>query len=150
MSILYEKQKCGYNLLTTMEHNFQQSREKSPATHLPPAIEEFVPRFTHIQEDLSNLFNIEVTSEASLRYDWVKDEMYGAILEDLHYAKPFALDYMIEEELLTFEDLKQRGIAEHKEVLKTIIDGVRGQTKVRLAKLYDDLFSPASPQTFLH
>lgn len=133
-----------------MEHNFQQSFEDDNAPHIPYAVEEFVPKFTHIKEDLNTLFNIEVTSEASLRYDWVKDEMYGAILEDLQHAKPFALDYMIEEGLLTLEDLKERGIAEHKDVLKTIIDDVRGQTKVRLTKLYDDLFSPSSPQTFLH
>jgi hypothetical protein len=67
-------------------------------------------KFKYIKEDLENLFNIEVTSYASLNYPWVKDELYAKVIEDFNEGKPFALDYMFKEGLLTQEDLRVRGI----------------------------------------
>ncbi len=65
-----------------------------PEKSSPEAIE-YVSKFQHLKEDLGNLFNIEVTSEVSLSYPWVKDEMYEKVIEDFNAGKPFALDYML-------------------------------------------------------
>ncbi len=96
-----------------------------PENSSPEAIE-YVSKFQHLKEDLENLFNIEVTSETSLSYPWVKDEMYEKVIEDFNVGKPFALDYMFEEGLLTKEDLESRGIKNLKrqalDILKTFKD----------------------------
>lgn len=96
-----------------------------PENSSPEAIE-YVSKFQHLKEDLENLFNIEVTSETSLSYPWVKDEMYEKVLEDFGEGKPFALDYMFEEGLLTKKDLEERGIKNLKQqaldILKTFKD----------------------------
>ena len=96
-----------------------------PENSSPEAIE-YVSKFEHLKEDLENLFNIEVTSETSLSYPWVKDEMYAKVLEDFREGKPFALDYMFEEGLLTKEDLQERGVKDLKQqaldILKTFKD----------------------------
>ena len=70
----------------------------------------YEPKFIHIKEDLENLFQVKVTSEVSLRYPWVIDELYNAAIKELEQGTPFGLDYMIDEKLLTKEDIQERGI----------------------------------------
>lgn len=101
---------------------------------------EYVPKFIHIQEDLQNLFNIEVTSERSLSYPWVKDELYAKVVEDLKVGKPFALDYMFEEtlhdkQLLSREDLQARGIEKMKPEAKEILARIKGPIGRRMKDL---------------
>lgn len=98
---------------------------------------EFVPKFKHIKEDLKNLFQIEVTSETSLRYPWVKDEIYNAVMQELQQGTPFAFDYMFEEKLLTKEDLQGRGVEEMKPYAKTILTTFKPGPRLTRAK---DLF----------
>jgi hypothetical protein len=75
-----------------------------------PEKTEYVEKFKYIKKDLEDLFQIEVTSYGSLTYPWVKDELYAKVIEDFNAGKPFALDYMVKEGLLTKEDLEARGI----------------------------------------
>jgi hypothetical protein len=96
---------------------------------------EFVPKFQHIKEDLQNLFNIEVTSNASLSYPWEKDVFYAKVVEDLNAGKPFALDYMFEEGLLTKEDLQERGIATTKAQAIEILKHIKGPIGRRMQDL---------------
>jgi len=111
-------------------NNFSGPEKISPPIVVPenssPEAIEYVSKFHHLKEDLENLFNIEVTSETSLSYPWVKDGMYEKVIEDFNVGKPFALDYMFEEGLLTKEDLEARGIKNLKpqalDILKTFKD----------------------------
>jgi hypothetical protein len=89
---------------------------------------EVEPRFEQLKNDLSSMFTIEVTSETSLRYPWVKDELYSKILEGFEDNNYFALDYMVHEKLhengealLTKEDLIARGIRSHQDRGRTIL-----------------------------
>ncbi len=97
---------------------------------------EFVTHFKHIQEDLEHLFTLTVTSEMSLTYPWVKDEMYSKVVEELQLGTPFALDYMFEEKLLTKEELKTRGIQELKSYAKTILTIYKGTRLTRAKTLF--------------
>lgn len=106
-----------------------------PEQNSPEAIE-YVSKFEHLKEDLENLFNIEVTSEASLSYPWVKDEMYAKILEDFEEEKPFALDYMFEEGLLTREDLEKRGIKDMKPQALHILQTFKGPRLISAKNLF--------------
>lgn len=103
-----------------------------------PEITEYVPKFEHIKEDLKNLFQIEATSEASLAYPWVKDEMYTKIIEDFNAGKPFALDYLFKEGLLTKEDLISRGIQANKERALQILQSLRGPRLFSVKELFID------------
>ena len=114
--------------------------EKSTTTDAPekPEALEFVPHFKHIQEDLLYLFTINITSEVSLNYPWVKDEMYGKAIEELQLGTPFALDYMFEEKLLTKEELHARGLQELKPYAKTILATYKGTRLTRAKNLFID------------
>lgn len=101
-----------------------------------PEAVEYVSKFEHLKEDLVNLFNIEVTSEASLKYPWVKDEMYYKIIEDFSEGKPFTLDYMFEEGLLTKEDLKERNIQAIKPQALEILKTFKGPRLTSAKKLF--------------
>ena len=105
---------------------------------IPPAAQEaieFVPKFKHIKEDLQNLFAIEVTSETSLSYPWVKDEFYAKVVEDFTHHKPFALDYMFEEGLLTKEDLAARNVRELKQLAIETLQTLKGPRLINAKKL---------------
>ncbi len=105
---------------------------------------EYVPKFAHIQEDLLFLFNVNVTSESTLNYEFVKDELYTKVIEELKLGTPFALDYMFEEEihgkkLLSREDLQERGIQEMKPYAKTILANYKkGPRLLRAKNLFVD------------
>lgn len=124
--------------------SFNEKINASPENFVPrpeteeisPEVHEFVPKFEHIKEDLGNLFNIEVTSETSLTYPWVKDELYQKVVEDFTAGKPFALDYMFEEGLLTKEDLEKRGIQDMKPQALTIIKTIKGPRLTRIKDLF--------------
>jgi hypothetical protein len=111
--------------------------ESGIATKQPEALE-FVPKFTHLQEDLLYLFNIQITSEASLRYPWVKDEMYAKTIEELKLGTPFALDYFFEEKLLTKDELASRSFQELKPYAKTILEKYKGIRRTRAKDLFID------------
>lgn len=87
---------------------------------------EYVPKWKHIQEDLQYMFGIEIKSEDNLYEAETKNKLYESVLEDMRQGKPFALDYMFEEGLLTKEDLEKRGIKDLKQqalnILKTFKD----------------------------
>lgn len=87
---------------------------------------EYVPKFKHIQEDLQYMFEIKVENEDDLYSTKIKDKLYKNVREDIQQGKPFALDYMFEEGLLTKEDLEKRGIKDLKQqalsILKTFKD----------------------------
>jgi hypothetical protein len=135
-----------------MEHFFNSNNQQQQVIDIaPPSQEvvatehsekpeavEFVPRFSHIQEDLLYLFTINITSEASLNYPWVKDEMYDKVVEELKHGTPFALDYMFEEKLLTKEELFTRGIQELKPYAKTILATYKGTRLTRAKNLFID------------
>lgn len=110
------------------------SQEVVTPSHSPEAIE-FVPKFEHLKEDLQNLFNIEVTSETSLSYPWVKDELYAKVVEDFTNHKPFALDYMYEEGLLTKEDLSARNIEGLKPLAIETLQTLKGPRLIRAKNL---------------
>jgi hypothetical protein len=107
------------------------------AKEMPEALE-FVPKFAHIQEDLLYLFNIQVTSETSLQYPWVKDEMYAKAVEELKLGTPFALDYFFEEKLLTRNELRERGFYELKPYALTILKTFKGTRLTRAKDLFID------------
>jgi hypothetical protein len=95
-----ELPKAPQKIISSPEHEESNEDDK----------EHYVEKFKYIQKDLKDLFTIEITSEASLSYPWVKDELYAKVIEDFNAGKPFALDYMIHEGLLTKRDLQERGI----------------------------------------
>lgn len=108
-------------------------KQEDEATH--SEFIEFVPKFDHIKEDLEKLFNIEVTSEATLHYPSVKNEMYAKVIEDLQAGKPFALDYMFEEGLLTKNELRDRGIEKMKPQAEEILRKIKGPIGRRMKDL---------------
>ena len=110
--------------------------ENAPATNTEAI--EFVPRFKHIREDLLYLFTINVTSETSLNYPWVKDEMYQKVVEEFKLGTPFALDYFFEEKLLTKDELQARGFQELKPYAKTILATYKGTRLTRAKTLFID------------
>lgn len=123
---------------TSPENLNNNTTEVAPDTKIvssTPEAVEYVEKFKHIQEDLKNLFNIEVTSHASLSYPWVKDELYTKVIEDLTLGKPFALDYMFEEGLLTKEDLHKRGIEKMKPQVIEILTKIKGPIGRRMKDL---------------
>lgn len=117
-----------------------QEHTREVATIPPNNLEavEFVPKFTHLQEDLQYLFTITVTSEASLQYPWVKDEMYAKVVEELKLGTPFALDYFFEEKLLTKDELKARGLQELKPYAMTVLATYKGTRLKRARDLFID------------
>lgn len=123
---------------TSPENQNKGTREAVPqaetSSQTPEAIE-YVEKFKHIQEDLKNLFNIEVTSYASLNYPWVKDEFYAKVIEDITSGKPFALDYMFEEKLLSKDDMVERGIQNHKPQVIEILKKIKGPIGRRMKDL---------------
>ncbi len=132
-----------------MEHSFnnklpehaplsESSPESVESTSSTPEAIEFVPKFSHIQEDLLYLFNIQVTSETSLQYPWVKDEMYAKAVEELKLGTPFALDYFFEEKLLTRDELRERGFYELKPYALTILKTFKGPRLTRAKDLFID------------
>ena len=100
------------------------------------------PRFEQIRDDLVAMFNIEVTSEVSLRYEWVKDELYAKAVEGLMYDEYFALDYMAseklqdEEPLLTQEDFIKRGIRSLQDHAATILHMYKEPRLTRIKELF--------------
>lgn len=114
-----------------------QNTDTESPSEKPEAIE-FVPKFKHTQEDLLYLFNMQVTSETSLHYPFVKDELYQKAIEELKLGTPFALDYMFEEKLLTKDELKNRGIQELKPYAKTILATYKGTRLTRAKTLFID------------
>jgi hypothetical protein len=120
----------------SVEKNIQKQEFSVVDVPEKPEVVEFVPHFTHIQEDLLYLFTINITSEASLNFPWVKDEMYNKVVEELRLGTPFALDYMFEEKLLTKEELHTHGIQELKPYAITILTTYKGIRLTRAKNLF--------------
>lgn len=118
------------------EKFLEKSTEEKPLSS--PKVIEFVPRFNQTQEDLLYLFNIKVTSPASLNYDWVKKEFLEKVKEEIKLGTPFALDYMFEEKLLTKEDLKVLRSSELQPYIATILKTYRGTRLERAKNLFID------------
>jgi hypothetical protein len=126
----FQEQQPGKN---DVFDNRPDAKEKTEATEnnaekLAEAIE-LELRFEQIQEDLRVMFGVTVTSEVSLRYPWVKDELYAKVVEGLEDNAYFALDYMVHEEvdpkiktgLLSRNDLIARGIRNYQDKGRTIL-----------------------------
>ena len=60
-----------------------------------PLVEEFVPKFTHIQEDLRYMFGIEVNNESDLSSPIIKKKMYTKAVADFIAGNPFSLEYFL-------------------------------------------------------
>lgn len=103
---------------------------------------EVEPRFEQIKDDLAAMFTIEVTSEASLHYEWVKDELYSKVVEGLMYDEYFALDYMANEELykgeplLTKDDMVKRGIRSLQDHAEKILHMYKEPRLSRIKELF--------------
>jgi hypothetical protein len=119
---------------TDKESNLQPTNQKQEVASVKTL--EFVEKFKHIQEDLKFLFEIEVTSQTSLNYPWVKNELYAAVEKELKAGTPFALDYMFDEGLLTKEDLKERRIETLKPYAETILATFKGTRLTRAKELF--------------
>ncbi len=98
---------------------------------------EYIPKWKHQQEVLSAMFNIDITSEQSLSYPWVKDEMYSKITESFDNGEYTTLECMFEEGLLSIQDLHERGIMNHKDKALQILQSLRSTGRYNQAK---DLF----------
>lgn len=128
----------NYDYTTSMNFSLDSSnREQLPTTleqgqqGASSAIE-YEPKFKQHQEDLQNLFGIEVTSLASMKYPWVIDEFYQAAVKELLLGTPFALDYLLDEKLLTKKDIEERGITEEmRDAAKKIVATYKGPRLVR-------------------
>lgn len=97
---------------------------------------EYEPKFKQHQEDLKYLFAIDVHDEASLSNPFLKNEMYEKVLDDFKEGKPFALDYMFEEGLLTRDDLESRGIKNLKEQALKILGTFKDPRFTSIKKLF--------------
>ncbi|MBP6948570.1 MAG: hypothetical protein KBC41_00845 [Candidatus Pacebacteria bacterium] len=125
--------------MESLQNNSTISLEKrSPISPSNETIIEFVPKFRHIQEDLLFLFNIEVTSETSLTYEWVKKELLDKAFEEIRLGTPFALDYMFEEQLLSKEDIRKGSIQDIQPYAKTILKTYKGPRLTRAKNLFLD------------
>jgi hypothetical protein len=130
-----------------MERNFEQFRNNQDSPEVIPIVENdaveneqehYVHKFEVIKEALK-MFGIEVTSEVSLRYPWVKDEMYHAAVNELKNGSTYALEYMLGEELLTKDDVVSRGIrAAAKDTATSLIHTLKNQQRAQAAKLFID------------
>lgn len=106
------------------------------------SVVEVEPRFEQIKDDLAAMFTIEVTSEISLRYEWVKDEFYSKVVEGLMYDEYFALDYMANEELregeplLTKDDMVKRGIRSLQDHAEKILHMYKEPRLKRIKELF--------------
>lgn len=115
-------------------------------TNLPPLSSipnqeslEYIPKWKHHQESLSTMFDIDITSEPSLSYPWVKDELYEKVKEGFSEGTYFALDYMFEEGLLTQKDLQERGISSYRSQAHLILNNLRSIGQYNQAKkLFED------------
>lgn len=67
---------------------------------------EYVSEFTQNKKELKDLFNIEVTSEASLKYPWVIKEFYELAMDNLKSGDPFALEEFFNRNLLAEVDIR--------------------------------------------
>jgi hypothetical protein len=78
----------------------------------PSTPHEYVPKWQHIKEDLKYMFQIDVDTEADLDRSEIKQQMYTKALDELRARSPFALDYFIEEKLLSVSDIRDSDRAE--------------------------------------
>lgn len=127
-------------------HYTKQSPGTSSNDHAPHLKQEEVlllePRFRQLKEDLAFMFNIEVTSEASLKYPWVKDELFSKVVAGLTNDEYFALDFMANEELhggeplLSKEDFIRRGIRSYQDHARTILHKYKGQHLANVKQLF--------------
>lgn len=128
---LFQEQQPGKNNVFDNRTDTEQKKEieEDKKAQLEEAIETEL-RFEQIQEDLRVMFGVTVTSEVSLRYPWVKDELYARVAEGLEDNAYFALDYMVHEEvnpvkklqgLLTRQDLITRGIRNYQDKGRTVL-----------------------------
>lgn len=116
----------------------------SPASHekmhtteeAVPSVEEFVPEFELQKEALEKIFNIEVPYARALDFPWVKDELYAKVKEGLENNEYFALDFMIEENLLTKKDLQERKINTLQDHARVILHKYKGPRLVQAKKLF--------------
>lgn len=127
-------------------HYTKQSPDTSSNDQAPHLKHEEVlllePRWKQLKEDLAFMFNVEVTSEASLKYPWVKDELFSKVVEGLINDEYFALDFMANEELhngeplLSKEDFISRGIRSYQDHARIILKKYKGQHLASVKQLF--------------
>ena len=81
------------------------------------------------------MFGINVENENDLSSPELKNKFYTKVIEDLTSGKPFALDYMFEEKLLSKEDMKERGIQTYKQQAVEILAKIKGPLGRRMKDL---------------
>lgn len=115
-------------------NNLEGHDHSSPSS---PESEHYEPKFNQIKEDLHNLFNINVTSEISLQYPWVIDELYTAAVDELMKGTPWGFDYMVKENLLTKKQIVERGVTkEMKNRALDILENLKGPRFLRAKELF--------------
>jgi hypothetical protein len=96
---------------------------------------EYVSRFKVLQDDLKYMFDIIVPYENALLFPWVKDELYTKVIEGLQEGNYFSLDYMLEEGLLSRDDLLNRGIRDYKDLAIAMIQKAKDKRRTRAKEL---------------
>ncbi len=102
-----------------------------------PLVEEFVPKFTHTQEDLRYMFGIEVNNESDLSSPIIKKQMYTKAVSDFITGNPFSLEYFLEEELLSPKDILKEDIPSLKQAATSMLASLRHLTRrIRSQELF--------------
>lgn len=125
--------------MNTSPENFHNGTHKGETSTkaVQKALEavEYVEAFKEIQEDLKFMFAIHVENEDDLSSPLIKDKLYEKVIEDLNAGKPFALDYMVEEKLLSKDDIIGRGIQNYKPQVIEILKKIKGPIGRRMKDL---------------
>lgn len=102
-----------------------QKKEASPL----PVVEEFVPKSLHHQEDLRYMFGIKAENENELYGEEIKEKMYEEAVKELKNGSAFALDYFINEGLLSRNNIKQEDIPMLREHALRILSTTKNITR---------------------
>lgn len=98
----------------------------------------FVSTFALLQEVLK-IFDIEVrekrpddsTIEGTVEDPRIKDQMYDAVVRELHNGSTYALEFMLGEELLSRQDFQKHGAKNLKDIACKILQESKGAIKNR-------------------
>lgn len=99
-------------------------------------IDLFEPKFKHIQEDLKYMFLIDVEDEHDLKSHTIKNKMYDVMIRELENGSHYALDYFIEENLLTENDIKEEDIPKLRSDASKILDTLKGPRLISAKNLF--------------
>lgn len=96
----------------------------------------YVNHFDELAKVTEKLFGVVIPSEEALHFALIKNELYGKVKEDLEENRYFALDFMIEEGLLTKKDLVMRGVRDLQDHARIILRTYKASRFVQAKKLF--------------